>query len=502
MFRELPSHDVPDDVLVALAESMIQPVTGGHLDLPIDSDDRGENTAVRHGELRAPAAYTFFGQFVDHDITFDPVSSLTRQNDPEALVNFRTPRFDLDNVYGRGPADQPYLYEPGGLHFTLGEEVSGDARYAGPDLPRVASGRALIGDPRNDENLVIAQLQCLVLRFHNAVVDQVSAEHPTWSRGDRFRLAQQVVRWHYQWVVVRDFLPRLVGDDVVDSLLGESSYLTSPSASGSTARPDLRFYRWRENPYMPVEFSVAAYRYGHSTVRPSYALNDASVVDPPIPGVSRIPTFSGEGGPHQSLNGFRPLEKEWGLDWRFFLPGIRGAQDTSLPAGLPQPSFRIDTQLAHPLGRLPESTAEAQAIVSGFPPDVARSLATLNLVRGKRMGLPAGEDVARRMGLEPLGREQLYGDSTLTSAQVDALVDRTPLWFYCLKEADVLTGGTQLGPVGGRIVAEVLVGLLAGDPTSYLNVEPTWTPTLPGRRSGQFTLSDLANVVLDAEGIA
>jgi len=149
MFRHLPVYSPKDDSLGKLGQAMIQELEDGKLDKPLGEEDDDENVAALDGEMRLPAGYTYFGQFVDHDITFDPVSSLTRQNDPDGLNDFRTPRFDLDSLYGRGPADQPYLYEKDGVHLSLGKSLSSDdkAPTAGPDLQRDANGRAIVGDP-------------------------------------------------------------------------------------------------------------------------------------------------------------------------------------------------------------------------------------------------------------------------------------------------------------------------------------------------------------------
>jgi hypothetical protein len=493
MFRNLPSYDISDASLIALAGAMIQPVDETGLDKPLGTDDDDENTAtLPDGQLRLPAGYTYFGQFVDHDITFDPVSSLSRQNDPDALTDFRTPRFDLDSVYGRGPSDQPYLYEPDGLHLTLGQPTSGTPATAGPDLLRVPSGRAITGDPRNDENLIVSQLQVAMIRFHNAIVDRVRAANPNFSAADVLKSAQQSTRWHYQWIVIHDFLPRLVGEDVVTDILAPTSYLSSPSQSTLLVKPNLRFYHWKRQPYMPLEFSVAAYRYGHSMIRPSYLINTVAVTDPPVPDVNRIPLFSQTGSAKQSLNGFRVLPSDWGVQWQFFLPGIGGQ---AVP-NLPQPSYKLDATLSNPLGALPASTSAPEVVSAGFLPEIAQSLATRNLLRGKRLSLPSGQDVAAAMGITPLTDAQLFTGTGLSHGVLDDLAGRAPLWYYILKEAEVIGGAAQLGPVGGRIVAEVLIGLLAGDPLSFLNVSPSWHPTLPAATAGHFTLSDLINVAI------
>ncbi len=495
MFRSVPVFEPKPESLAALGGAMIQGLEDGTMDKPLDQEDSDENIALLDGELRLPAGYTYFGQFVDHDITFDPVSSLSRQSDPDALTDFRTPRFDLDSLYGRGPSDQPYLYDADGLHLTLGEPVDTNPSTAGPDLVRTSgTHRAVIGDPRNDENLIVSQLQVVFLRFHNAVVDRLMADQPGLAHAELLSTAQRTVRWHYQWVVIHDFLVRLVGHEVLEDLLSSELYPVSsePAGQEQILRTHRRFFRWQHQPFMPVEFSVAAYRFGHSMARPSYLINDSIPMPVASPVASRIPFFSQTGGPLQSLNGFRTLPRGWGVQWKYLLPHIvepAGPND----AHLPQPSYKLDAQLANPLGALPDRIAEAEELVPGFPPTIAQILATRNLLRGLRLRVPAGQDVARAMGITPLRDERLFAGLNLATAVLDDLAGHAPLWFYILKEAEVLTGSAHLGPVGGRIVAEVLIGLLDGDPLSYLSVDPTWFPTLPARVEGHFTLSDIVN---------
>ncbi len=530
MFRHVPVYEHDPKTLVALAATMIQP---SEPDKPLitDEEDKDQNESTLDGELRLPAGYTYFGQFVDHDITFDPVSSLTRQNDPDALTDFRTPRFDLDSLYGGGPANQPYLYQqPDGVKLELGERRSDKPEFDGPDLPRGPNSRALIGDPRNDENLIVSQLQVAFIKFHNAVVDHVRLEPKNRSldHDELFKLAQQTVRWHYQWVVIHDFLRRLVGRDVIDDILRGEVYL-APSGADEAGKqkkgyqlmisPHLLFYSWRERPFMPVEFSVAAYRFGHSMIRPSYLIND--LVKPAVRDAERIPLFH-QGGDDdlvvpppahglRDLRGFGRLPEDAGVQWKYFLP----IEHPKWPNedGLPQPSYRIDTELSHPLGELPGT---APLLLADVDRAEAKSLAGRNLLRGRALGLPAGQDVARAMGIPPLTDDELLGDVEfntelladlkITEDEVRAdLAGRAPLWFYILKEADCKAEGAHLGPVGGRIVAEVLIGLLVGDPLSYLSVDPTWRPNrdpetdLPGKTPATFTLTDIINVGLEAE---
>jgi hypothetical protein len=491
MFRHVPVYENSAQALVELGEAMIQPLEDGRLDKPLGVADDDENVAVLDGELRLPAGYTYFGQFVDHDITFDPVSSLTRQNDPNALTDFRTPRFDLDSLYGRGPADQPYLYQPDGLHFALGMAVDADdSPVRGPDLPRASAEggqRALIGDPRNDENLIVSQLQVAFLKFHNAVTDRVIADNPGLSNNDTFKLAQLTVRWHYQWVVVHDFLRRLVGDEVVADILPTTDY-PAPPETGHQLKARLRFYHFEDKPYMPVEFSVAAYRFGHSMARPSSLINDGIPV--------RIPLFTRDGATDtNNLNGFRPLPDSWGIQWKFLLPATKDVAGPN-DAHLPQPSYKIDHELGHPLGALPASTAKPEVLVAGIDAAVAQVLAVRNLLRGRALGIPAGQDIAHAMGIAPIADADLFAGIDLSAETLVDLAGHAPLWFYVLREADLKCEGACLGPVGGRIIAEVLIGLLAGDPLSYLGVHPTWKPTLPGRTAGTFTVTDIINLGL------
>lgn len=461
MFRELLPWEPPGaseaaklEVLKALAATMIDA-----------GDQSGDNEAI-------PAGYTYFGQFVDHDITFDPGSSLQKQNDPERLNNFRTPRFDLDNLYGGGLDDAPFLFDRSGSRsgkFFTGKgcvQRSTDEaidlftmpRTKEDDLPRNQQGVALIGDPRNDENLIVSQLQLAFLKFHNRALDWVKERRSLTGR-EAFTEAQNLVRWHYQWVVLFDYLPRLIGNELANELLVKPN-CDSSDADDRRYKFGLKFYGWKDQPYMPVEFSVAAYRFGHSQIRPTYTLNDR---------VGSVPIFrppSDMPGPLADLRGGRPLPASWSMDWRlFFELGERQPQLTRL----------IDTKLSQALTKIPAG------------PRGENALATLNLMRGWRMGLPSGQAVAKAMGLEPLTNEQLNIGAEIGS--------EAPLWYYILKEAELEpVSGKQLGPVGARIVGEVFVGLAKGDPNSFVNVDPMWTPKSTGMiemEGDKFELKDI-----------
>jgi hypothetical protein len=419
MFRKLAAWVPPgqteiekDRSITKLAETMFE--TDGR-------DPELDNPAI-------PAGYTYFGQFVDHDITFDPASSLTKQNDPNRLHNFRTPRFDLDNLYGEGPDDEPFLYQRAKPWKFLIGRGEGEGEL---DLPRNAEEIALIGDKRNDENIIVAQLQLAFLLLHNTIYDRVEQYEGLRDR-EAFTRTQELVRWHYQHVVLFDFLPRICGEQVVREIID----FDDPDP----ADIDLKFYRPRETAYMPVEFSVAAYRLGHSMIRGGYALNSV---------VRGVPLFVADANPQDELvdlRGFRGLPPQWTIDWRLFL-------DFGVPEVRVQPSRKIDAKLAGVLRTLQPG---------------GQSLAELNLRRGFRMGLPSGQSVARAMKLPAFTNEELGIDAALAGREA-------PLWLYILKEAEK-GGGKTLGPVGGRIVAEVFVGLARHDPNCFLNVDPGWTP--------------------------
>src|SRR5207249_3649603 len=440
---------------------------------PADPKDGPDNE-----ESGIPAAYTYFGQFIDHDLTFDPASSLQKQNDPDALVDYRTPRFDLDNVYGRGPDDQPYLYEDG-RQFILGRKLNGAA--ANPraqDLPRSQvndpnnnARRAIIGDPRNDENVIVSQLQGLFHRFHN----KIAKDNPEWS----FPEVQREVRFHYQWVVLNDFLPTIIAADVLNGVLPHLRKRSNVRLD----KPNLEFYHPRDDLFMPLEFSAAAYRFGHSMVRPGYRLSETI-------GPLSIFTFS---DPNKGLTGFREFPDTWAIDWNLFMdlePRDPGNENDKKDPGnktRTQLAYKIDTSLVNPLGNLPPSIA--------VNPNI---LALRNLERGWRMRLPTGQDIARAMGLPPLADDKiLIGKFTGDPADIIGAIDKIdpafkencPLWTYILAETvetDVTLKTTKgdkkfkarkLGPVGGRIVAETFVGILLGDSSSFLAQDPLWTPT-------------------------
>ena len=305
-----------------------------------------------------PAGYTYFGQLVDHDLSFDPVSSLQLRNDPAEVEDFRTPRFDLDMLYGGGPQDMPYLYaqdrRSGGELLLVGDSrAQFGGRFAAQDLPRNAEGRALIGDPRNDENAILAQLHLVFLKLHNRVVgdlrDGRHAGHWSGQDGELFREAQRIVRWHYQWVVAKDFLPRVLPAGHLEGLLADAP---GQSQGRRRDRPALRRFAFDGAPFMPAEFAAGAYRFGHTLVRPSYQVSDRA------PEVRLFATGPDPLDPTH-LGGFRPLPVRLVVDWSRFLELD--------PAAPPQPARRLDTRLAGPLTSLPPGSAPGGRPAAPWP---------------------------------------------------------------------------------------------------------------------------------------
>jgi Animal haem peroxidase len=422
---------------------------GGILDAK-DALDKGPVLLITDPGLSAnnpnnpthTAGTTFMGQFLDHDMTFDVGSKLGRATEPHFSVNARTPAFDLDSVYGGGPVASPQLYEPDD-HALLRIESGGQFE----DLPRTADSTAIIGDPRNDEHLIIAGLQCAFIRFHNEAVELARAAGVE----DPFARARRLTTWHYHWLILHEFLPQFVGQALVDDVL----------------RNGRRFYRPSLGAFIPVEFQAAAYRFGHSMVRPSYRANMKGDDGKPFFGLIFSPTASGP-DPVDLRGGCRAPRRFVG--WQTFFDFGDGEVKTNK---------RIDTKISTPLFTLPLG-----AIASHDPPT---ALPQRNLLRQLTWKLASGQALARKMRLPALAQGDL---SELAGYGLD--FDRsTPLWYYVLKEAEVMADGLHLGPVGGRIVAEVIIGLLQTDPAGYLTVQPNWRPTLPSKSgSGQFRMVD------------
>jgi hypothetical protein len=528
IFRSLPAASWSEAVLRELAgdgqkqnRMSAEPERDAtNPDLPSASSEDNRKSRLHDDEENSgiDAGYTYLGQFIDHDITFDPASSLQQRNDVDALVDFRTPRLDLDSVYGRGPDDQPYMYDGKGRKFQLGRKLleGANGKVIGYDLPRHSwmdeddsskkvFHRALIGDKRNDENVIVSQLHSIFLQFHNRLADEKE------NKDIDFGEIQRKVRWHYQYVVLHDFLYKIARRDVIESVL---PHLRSGKSIFEDA-PRLLFYKPKHDAFMPIEFSTAAYRFGHSMVRPIYRLNtrlsggnqpDNTHPNERERGIDGR-QFIFAGLKERGLNGFDAFPQEWGIDWNLFFD-LTHDKDKRIGKDRTQPAYKIDTSLVNPLAFLPEfSTVNATKptpplthIAQLQPPPMSQqapnNLALRNLLRGVAMGLPSGQDVARAMSIEPLSDNSLKVGKATTAEEFDKLdtlkaidssfADNAPLWYYVLAEAQhdwrVNGGGAetpiQLGTVGSRIVVETLVGLLLNDGHSVLRQAPAWSPAI------------------------
>jgi hypothetical protein len=522
MFKNQPPHQASIDyqasidLLNNLGATMEEQPTADASSTSGQKDKNDESN--ENPNPRLTSGFTFVGQFVDHDITFDTTLLDLQQSDPYATKNFRDPRYDLDSVYGLGPSVNPQFYDSSDPDkFRIEQhtypEVTGKLKQAdgtsptktwGPvtvyDVPRNTDGTAVIADPRNDQTLIILQLHVAMQKFHNRLVDVLRMQQVP--RSAVFESARRLARWHYQWIVIHEFLPAIVGQTTSDLVYKEGS--KAPTINIKYYKPTNAAGR----SFIPVEFAVAAYRFGHSITRPRYTVQDHVVASDGTEGsVSGVPLFGDvTQSPDNVLNGHRELPPRLKIQWsRFF--NKAGESRTARPVR------QFDTSLANPLFFLPQT---ALPDANSLP-----RLAQRNLQRGRKMNLPSGQQVARLMGVKPLTNAELSQSRQLAvkipvdpnnvviledklvpdDALRGQLVDlpgaagwggEAPLWFYILKEAEIVGKGREMGPVGGRIIAEVLVGLLKNDPNSYLYLQPNWKPTTPiAPASGQFAIADL-----------
>lgn len=458
MFPNVTPFRPADAALSALADSMVE--------------TEGDDPAGDHPDL--PAGFTYLGQFIDHDITFDKTVGLPTIEDPATIQQARTPNLDLDSLYGFGPGSEVdgdmFAGAAGAEVFKLGKTRRGGADPSvPPDFPNDLRRRsapddkgAIIPDPRNDENLIVAQTHLAFLKFHNKLV----AILPPTAAGERslFERAREMVTWHYQWIVLHDFVKRLVRADVFDDVL-------------SNGRKHYRFEDVADRrPFMPIEFSVAAYRIGHSMIRSVYDYN--RVFNP-----SEIPASLGLLFRFSGAAGDVPVPSDWIIDWRrFFEVGDFGGVGNF--NGLNH-ARKLDTRIADPLKEL-----DVFKRVDNPPP----SLAERNLLRGSRLGLPTGQEVAELLGVEsPLEPDEIAAGNSGEVVRENGFDTQTPLWFYILKEAEVRERGERLGEVGSRIVVEVFLGLLQGDPGSFMNNGwgPSVSNTFPREDPDNVTMADL-----------
>jgi hypothetical protein len=463
-FRTVEDSDCMIEKLIKLGQSMNAPerIPSGEPDAdPGDSD--------------IPSGYTYLGQFIAHEITFNKQEDFS----PCALPpeNMRSPQIDLDCLYGGGP-DSPTsskLYQDRARLKEGQTTAIPDLNTTFPnDLPRNAEGacnskEALLGDPRNDENLAVAQTHLAFIKFHNEVVDILSRKG--CPQGTLFGCARKLVAQHFQWIILEDYLPRFLDESVLNDVRGQTlSRLKVEDKDGL---------------FMPLEFAAAAFRVGHSMIRNRYEWNAYHCSDGLLGGrpahlfqLFKFTNFSGD------LDGAPSLKSDWVIDWRRFYDFEDSGDELKYNR-----ARKIDTVFDLRLDKIPN-----------YPhlnlPETHRSIMVRNLLRGFALGLPTGEEVAEQLGETPLSPEEVSHGLGKEILSDSAFYGRTPLWYYILKEAE-LNGGSRLGPVGSRIIAETFVGLIRKSPYSIL-ATPGWRPVLgrpvPGAKGQRFEMTDLLNI--------
>jgi nucleoid-associated protein YgaU len=422
------------------------------------------------GDGRVPAIYTYFGQFVDHDITFETSSfTIAKLLAPglaplpvaqirDDLKNLRTASLELDSLYGppapRDPANQSKMLigKVTKLNGTSVPVKRPPGKGDDNDLPRerrnadpLRDRAARIGDPRNDENLIVAQLHLAFLKAHNRLVDQ----------GRTFEEARRLVRQHYQHIVLQDFLKRVADPAIADAVITGGN----------------RFYDAMGEPFfLPLEFTVAGFRFGHTMIRDTYDFN-LNFTDASLGLLFTFTALSGE------LGDFDTLPDNWIVQWERFIA----------PGGGKNKARKFDTKLSTGLFQLQTVTGEVEQ-----PADAA-NLAVRNLLRGYGLRMPTGQAMADRLGLPVLSAAQLEAaaasERQASVLKASGFLERTPLWYYLLAESKH-HGGQRLGPVASTLVAEVLVGLVRRSADSIL-ATPGWVPSLPSAKPGTFELADL-----------
>ena len=554
LYRELasdPSNRLPETYdtiqrLIDLADAMV------------DEQEAERREAEGEGNSDIPTGYTYWGQFIDHDlsagtdrshefeITRPNFSTVRPQQVEEDIENMRTPFFDLDSLYGDGEGAfsdmNRHLYQGGTdlnpkqvrkrkptgdvdpIKFIIGDTVvveqgvtpDGDQLGSRRDLPRNEGqealpehlpSQALIGDFRNDENLIVAQFHLAMLKLHNEMVDAVREDHPDIAKDNEkvFKEARRQVTWHYQWLVVNDFLRRIVSEDELQRAIEFRS-----------------IFEGEDEPFMPLEFSTAAYRFGHTMVRNLYdynlnfgrglsPLNDRAPFD-------LLFAFTGRGADENSRMNVQ-LPNNWIIQWeRFF--DVEGALDGNRQPIVDRFARRLDVHLAEHVTRIGMKNESHRFLgeddqtkihESGISPGrfnmIMRHLARRNLLRGYLLSMPTGQALARKAGVQVLTADELTtgGGAAADMLADGSFTDRTPLWYYILKEAEVKGQGNRLGPLGSFIVARTFIGLLKSDPHSYLNVKGgPWSPKdgivdrrRPDAFEGIMDLLRFARVALD-----
>ncbi len=507
-FSRIGGKGAPVDpaVLRKVAEAMTLPPSA---ESPVQPDS---------ADPPVPAGFTYLGQFIDHDLTQDrTAAALGEHVTVHELLQGRSPALDLDSVYGRGPRDRAddRFYAPDGLTFKVGITAAIDGpgtnvNLNGYDLPRVTQGSrkaerqaALIPDHRNDENLAVAQTHLAFLHFHNRVVDRLTAGGTT-SAG-LFERAKGLVVRHYQWMLKTDYLPRIVDKAVVDDVFTNGRRFFEIPAQQENHN-GYHYLKPGDRPTMPIEFSVAAFRLGHSMVRAAYDWNRIFAGrSGTLEFLFRFSGTSGNFSPFGDINDqeaglFERLPTNWAVDWRRMFDFTEAGRADLRPPDRLNLAQRIDTLVVNPLAELPRGSIGP---IPADTPAIELNLAFRNLVRANMIELASGQQMAAALGLDALKPEEILTGAggavldALTDDEKSAFASHTPLWFYILREAELHSG--RLTGVGGRLVAEVFHRAMEGSDISIVR-EPTWRPDFGlGPDAETFRMVDLLLVAFDGK---
>ena len=471
------------DALAALGEAMLD--LGGIVSDP-DSP-----------EYLADAGYTYFGQFIDHDLTeMAPLRPPIVNNVDEVLENRQSPRLDLSHLYGGGPSDQKSreLYETDGVRLKVGPQ--GESGRSFDVYVDRKQEKLVLADGRSSENLMIRQMVAVFARLHNAAVEQWRSTIS--DPAELFEQARMQTVWQFQYLVVEDYLKRMLDRRVFEKIFVEGK----PS------------FNWKTTFSIPVEFAVAGFRFGHSMVRLSYVFSiETDVLDFELHEILE----------RAARRKQTQLEDKWEIRWGCFFQGAGHVNSAGRPDSTLLASRPIDTLIAEPLHNLPDeviklfTVAQAPLALNGNK----FRLPIRTLLRGESMRLASGKTVADTFGVPRLKTEQLVRERGGPMAphkphkpilETGNLLHETPLWYYVLKESEVAYNGSRLGPVGSHIVAETISGALRYHPNSYLfsqhspgTIEwrarrrlfqpPTWR--IGGTECQIHTLSDLFRLAPD-----
>jgi hypothetical protein len=472
---------------------------------------RGPLSGVPVLQMRLPAAYTYFGQFVNHDISApvgdvvpgpDPAPAgvigavdppgldRTRRSDMSEilahLINEHAHPMTLCSLYGDGPDSEDdairALYRRDRKRFRLGrtrreadqlfiDRLIDPARVhhdtGAPDIPR-ADHRPLIADARNDENVIISQLHLALMLFHNKAVAVLEPRLP--DPGDCFRAARQLVTLHYHWLILHDYLPKLLSQVVVAQPL--STYPTRLTRPGE----------------VPLEFTTAAFRFGHSMVGSAYDFNANFGVGGRISDegatLEELFEFTAKQNMQTSQTETLALPDHWVIDWnRMTRTPARRATATRPGLGGAE---RIDMVFAR----------DMLTIIGDSSVAVHGSILFRNLMRGYHRRIPFGQQLAQAYGVAQLSPDAVRDalpDGLRTAAGTLGFLTETPAWLYFLCEAQVHEAGQRVGPTASHIIADTIVGLMRQTAWSVLNHDGGgWHPKQsPLRARGADSLTTL-----------